>query len=375
VTEPIRVLQLCASLTAGGAERLIHGLARTLDRRHFTVHVCALSVVGGNAFQQEFDRDNIPVYVVGARKMFDPRMYIKLIRYIRENNIQIIHTHLTNADFVGRIVGKILGIPVVSTMHNIPKDYDMQKSYAKVLEKFTAQHAVSHLIAVSERIRQLFIQEWRIPAQTISTITNGVPLNDFLPVPEGVIRSGGQQGPVITTIGRLTPQKAQHIFIEAAAHIVKAYPDASFQIVGRGHLENELKALAQKLGIAEQVQFAGVRHDIPNILAASDIFVLSSAWEGLPVTAIEAMAAARPVVLTDVGGIRDLVESGKHGFIVPPHNAQALADALLELLREPQKAQAMGLAGRTHVQKAFSMELFARNHEQLYTTIVRQQHG
>ena len=375
MSEPIRVLQLCASLTAGGAERLIHGLARTLNRQQFAVHVCALSVVGGNAFQAEFDRDNIPVYVVGARKMFDPRMYLKLIRYIRANNIQIIHTHLTNADFVGRIVGKILGIPVVSTMHNIPKDYDMQKSYAKALEKYTARHAVSHLIAVSERIRQLFIQEWKIAPPMISTIANGVPLSDFLPVPVGVTRATPQDGPMITTIGRLTPQKAQHIFIEAAAHILKQRADARFQIVGRGHLESELKAQAQRLGIAERVEFTGVRHDIPEILAASDVFVLSSAWEGLPVTAIEAMAAARPVVLTDVGGVRDLVEPNQHGLIVPANNAVALAQALLELINNPAKAQTMGAAGRAHVQKAFSMDLFAQNHEQLYASILRQRRG
>jgi len=117
------------------------------------------------------------------------------------------------------------------------------------------------------------------------------------------------------------------------------------------------------------VLFTGVRHDIPAVLAQTDIFTLSSLWEGLPVTAVEAMAAARPVVLTDVGGNRDLVEHGIHGYIVPPSDVPALAEQILLLMNNDVQRIRMGRAAREQVRRAFSMEMFVRQHEALYAML------
>lgn len=370
----LRILQLCASLSVGGAERLILGLGEHLDRDRFEVHVCALSVLRGNAFQPAFERLGIPVHVVGAQRFYDPRAISAVAHYVRRHNIDIIHTHLTNADVVGRIVGKLTGRPVVSTMHNEPQDYDRQRRDRSALQRLTARYLATCLIAVSRRIREMYIQQWHIPEERIEAIRNAIPMDAYLAVPEQV-QHAPNAGPLVTNIGRLNPQKAQRLLLDAAKLVLAQRPDAHFMIVGQGRLEDQLKEHARALGIAERVTFTGVRHDIPDILAQTDVFMLSSLWEGLPVTAVEAMAAARPVVLTDVGGNRDLVEHGLHGLIVPPGDTSALAQALVYLLGNDQLRRDMGHAARERVRRDFSMETFVHRHEALYQSLCGERHA
>lgn len=369
MTGPTRILQLCSSLSVGGGERLVHGLVQHFDRQRFEPFVASVAVVRGNRLQPEFEQLGVPIYVLDAKNLYKPYAYRALARYIRENQIDLIHTHLTSADFVGRIVGKALGVPVVSTLNNIPEDYEKQRAYRYWLERYTCGLA-DHNVACSEIIRQMFIQRWKLPASRTSTIVNGIVLDKFLAVPAGVPPRAPGEGPLITTIGRLETQKAQHLFIEAARLVLAAHPDARFMIVGQGPREQELKNLAHSLGVAEQIDFAGVRYDIPDILGRSDIFVLSSAWEGLPLSGTEAMAAARPCVMTDVGGVRDLFASAREGVVVPAGDSTALAQSLLALLSNEAARAEMGLAARARVRRNFDIATVTDQYEQLFETIL-----
>jgi glycosyltransferase involved in cell wall biosynthesis len=194
-------------------------------------------------------------------------------------------------------------------------------------------------------------------------------MEPFLAVPTGVPEERPYPGPIITNVARLNPQKAQHLLLEAAQIVLHQFPQAHFLIVGKGHLEQELKQRAQALGLERHVTFTGVRHDIPAILAESDIFVLSSQWEGLPLSAVEAMAAARPVVVTNVGGNTELVEHGRSGLVVPPNNIEALADGLLTLLQDRSTRITLGAAARQRVQHLFSTDRFIQQYESLYTAL------
>jgi glycosyltransferase involved in cell wall biosynthesis len=372
MTRRIKVLQLISTLSVGGAERLLLGLAERIDRERFDIHICALSVSRGNALQSAFENLNLPVYVVGARHFYDPQAFVSVLRYIRKNKIDIVHTHLTPADVTGRLAGTLLRRPVVSTLQNEPRDYDRQRWDQRLLQKITARFLSPELIAVSDRIQTLFVEEWKLPARRMQTIYNAVPMEAYLAIsPEPPIHADSQ-GPVIVNIGRMSPQKAQHHLLNAAKHVLKHRPDVRFMLVGQGRLASELRDQAQALGISGQVIFAGLQKDIPAVLAKSDIFVLSSLWEGLPLTAVEAMAAARPVVLTDVGGNRDLVEHGVQGLIVPPGDERALAEALLTLLKDKSRRHAMGRAARSRVQYDFNIDVVADKHEKLYESIVRR---
>jgi glycosyltransferase involved in cell wall biosynthesis len=369
MSRPVRILQLCSSLNVGGAERLVHGLVQHFDRSRFETFVGAVAVVQGNLLEAEFAQMGVPVFTIGAKNLYVPYAYRALARYVREQQIDLIHTHLTSADFVGRIVGKALGVPVVSTLNNIPEDYENQKLYRYWLERYTCGLA-DHIVACSEIIRQMFIKRWKLPESRTSTIVNGIVMDKFLAVPPGVPPRAPGEGPLVTTIGRLTTQKAQHLFIEAAKIVLETRPDTRFMIVGQGPREQELKELARSLGVAERVQFAGVRYDIPDVMGQSDIFVLSSAWEGLPVSGAEAMAAARATIMTDVGGVRDLFASEREGLVVPFGDARALAQSMIVLLSNDEARVAMGVAARTRVRNEFNIATVTAQYEQLFDTIL-----
>ncbi|MCL4267302.1 MAG: glycosyltransferase [Anaerolineae bacterium] len=366
---PLRILQLVSSMTIGGAEQIVLSLAERVDPRRFQTHVCSLSVIGDNSLQPEFERLHIPLLALNAGRFYDPAVVRAVRHYARQQRIDVIHTHLTDADVIGRLVGRALNIPVLSTMHNVPHNYDRQRRDRYWLERFTARYLATHLVAVSPKIREMFLSQWGISPERISAIYNSVRMEPFLAVPAGVPDVRWYPGPVITNVARLNPQKAQHLLLEAAPAVLQSYPQATFLLVGKGHLEQELRQQVQALGISQHVVFTGVRHDIPDILAQTDIFVLPSRWEGLPLSAIEAMAAARPVLVTDVGGNSELVESGRSGVVIPAADVEALTDGLLALLADEAARLALGAAARQRVQLLFSMERFIQQYEAVYTQL------
>lgn len=371
----VKVLYLIDSLSVGGAEKLLLNLVNHIDHSRFELYVCCLKTLRGNALAEQFSKLSSPVYVVNRKNLYDPRVILDVARYIRSQAIDIIHTHLTDADIIGRIAGWSTGRPVISTLHNVPQAYDKKRFDRRILGRFTARYLAHTLVPVAPRVSELFIQEWRIPKDRLQTICNGIRVEDYVDISPRRPRRHENAGPVITNIGRLTPQKAQHHLLDAAVLVLEQYPNARFMIVGQGHLLPQLTKRAEVLGISGHVTFAGLRHDIPNILADTDIFVLSSLWEGLPLTAIEAMAAACPVVLTDVGSNTDLVESGVHGLIVPADDVQALANALLDLLKDEERRVAMGIAARERARQDFSVAALADQHERLYQRIYNQHHS
>lgn len=364
--QPLRILQLVSTLTIGGAEQIVLNLAERVNPRQFETFVCSLSRKGEHSLQPAFERLGIPLLSLKAKHFYSLKTLGTVERYVREQKIDLIHTHLTDADIVGRLIGRRRQLPVLSTMHNIPHNYARQRWDRYWLERFTARYWATHLVAVSAKIRELYIADWQIPPSRISAINNSVQMEPFLAVAEGVPTEREFPGPVITNVARFNPQKAQHILLAAAALVIAKIPTAHLVMVGKGHLEQPLRQQAQDLGIATNVIFTGVRHDIPQVLAQTDVFALSSLWEGLPLSVIEAMAAARPVVVTDVGGNSELVEMGLSGLVVPPDSAQALAEALLTLLQNEGQRLALGRAARQRVQQLFSPKPFIQQYEQLY---------
>lgn len=363
MNDRIRVLHIVETLWLGGAQRLLPGLVANLDPQRFEGHIVALH---DGPLRQEFESARLPLTVLGVQRFYEPRVVSTIGQLACVWQADVIHTHLTGADIVGRIVGAASGIPVISTMHNVPRDYDQQKWHRRALQRLTARTLASRLVMVAPGIGEEYVRQWGIPASRIVTINNSVPMAPYLAIAEGVADS---IPPTVTTIGRLSEQKAHHLLLAAARLVLDKRPETRFRFVGEGRLEAALRQQAQDLGIAHAVSFDGLRHDIPAILAETHVFVLSSLWEGLPVTAVEAMAAARPVVLTDVGGCRDLVTPGVEGWLVPPGDVEALAAALLEALADPERQRLYGRRGREKVRRTFGLEQYIHGHEQLYESL------
>ncbi len=374
MSRSLRILHLTASLYTGGAERLILGLARQLNRAEFDVHLCAIGHFGQDSMLRDFQRLDRPIHLIPIQRFYDPRILVALVQYVRYHQIDLIHTHLLYADILGRLLGQLLRLPVISTLQNDPMDSRNIRLDKRWLSRLTARFTTTHLVTVSNQIRQRFITAWQVKEERISTIYNAVQMQPFLAIPAPMATAAYTTLPLtITTIGRLEAQKGQHLLLAAAQQVLAQFANVRFLFVGQGPLDEQLQAQAAQLGIADRVEFAGLRRDIPSILAQSDIFVLPSLWEGLPLAAIEAMAAARPVVLTDVGGNRELITHEQEGLLIPPNDSTALTAALLALLQSPEKRKKLGEQARAHARQHFHIEIITRQYEALYRTLCQGQ--
>ncbi len=204
------------------------------------------------------------------------------------------------------------------------------------------------------------------------TIANAVDTTRFTPRPDldraAVRRTAGVgEGPLILNVSRLVPQKGHSYLLDAARIVIDHCPDARFLLAGEGPLQDDLATAVAAHGLQDHVILAGFRPDVADLLAACDVFVLSSLWEGMPVALLEALAAGCPAIATDVGGVRDVVQSGRTGLLVPPADAGALAAAILELMRAPARARALGAAGQAWVRDEFGQATWVRRCEALYT--------
>lgn len=368
----IKLFHLIGSIAIGGAERFVLGLLNNLDRSRFDTCLYSFGKHRNATFLRDFQSIE-ELYFVDrpARGFYNPQTFLSILRSILLLRPDIIHTHLRDADIFGRIAGEITGTPVISTFQNVPHTYDSHRWDQRVLARFTARNMTTHSVAVSNHIRQLFIERWRLPPEKISTIYNAVAVDTFAHIP--IDDLSRENKPVtITNIASLTKQKAHHLLLEAAQMVLAVHPDTRFMIVGQGDLEQPLKAQAARMGLTERVIFTGVRRDIPEVLAQSDIFTLSSLWEGLPLAAIEAMAAGRAVVVTDVGGNRELVEHDKHGLVVPPDDARALADAYITLIEDRDKRFALASAAREYVTRVFAIQTITNQYEALYYKLLEK---
>lgn len=372
-----RVLHICSDVNIGGAGRYLLYLLPELKRLGLAVTAACPE----GPLAQALRRAGLPVRVVPeGDRSFSWRLLWHLIRLVRAERPHLVHTH---ASLAGRLAARLGGAgAVVYTKHGLAagEEAAVQTRLARSGRRgwiwsaaFVAQRLADTLladavIAVSQAVARV-LQVQGTPAGKIRVIHNGIAL----PGPswsEGVVRPAdgapGSPGPVITTAGRLSPEKGQSFFIEMAALLRECYPEARFQVVGDGPLRNELAVQIDRLRLREVVALTGFRADVDELLRESHVFVLPSLAEGLGLVLLEAMAAGLPVVATKVGGIPEVVVDGVTGRLVPPGDAAALAAAVREVLDNPDLARRWGEAGRRRVEQSFTAAEMGRQTLDLY---------
>lgn len=370
------VLQIIDRLGPGGAESLLYTLASSLDRERFELHVCGLRDGSLYALASQIQAIGVPVMQLDQRNAYDISTLITLVRYIRKHDIGIIHTHLLASDIMGRIAGLLTSTPVVSTIHNSRQDFDEEPARRQWLERWTARLWCRRLVVVSPTLRREIAQWYGVPPRHVMAIPNGVDTGRFRPRPDldhAAIRrdllgpvAGDGLYPLVLIIARLVPQKGLSFLLEAATQVIATRPDVRFAVVGLGPLLDDLQAQAANFGLSDSLVFTGARDDVPDLLAACDLFALSSLWEGLPISLLEAMSSGCPVVATNVGGVGAVVQDGVTGLIVPPADSGALAEAILASLDDPEAAKKRGAEAQQWVNSHYGMGAWARKLERLY---------
>ena len=356
----------------GGAEKNLTQIVFGLNPDKYNTIICCLK--GGRVYE-ELKQKNINVINLNLQKIytFDALLKgIKLIRIIKRNKVKIMVTYFDSSDFFGSIIGKISGVRLlISSRRDVGFNLEKRHIWAyRIINRL-----FDKIIAVSENVKEKIINREKADPKKVITIYNGVDISDSNGFDSEKIKKSlglDSNNFIITMLANLTPVKGHKYLLAAASEVIKRNNLVKFLLIGTGKdgFKQELQDLTYKLGIENDVVFAGFRSDISEILSIADITVLSSTTEGFSNAILEYMAAGKPVVATDVGGNRELIIDGKTGFLIPPNNPSALAEAIVKLLNNVNLRSKMGTEGRVRIKDYFSKEKMIKNIDSLFENLL-----
>jgi glycosyltransferase involved in cell wall biosynthesis len=298
----------------------------------------------------------------------------RMVILVRQLRPDVVHTHMAKAGTLGRLAAHVCGVPlIVHTYHG--HIFHSYFSRAKTRVFLTIERALGlatdRVITIGDSQRDEIAGYGVVPLSKIEPIRLGLELGQFMHAADASGNLRGELGigsevPLIGIVARLVPIKAHQVFLNAAARVLSEMPRARFLVIGDGDRRSYLESLVQELGIAASVTFLGWRRDMVDVYADLDVVALASLNEGSPVSLIEALAAARPVVSTAVGGVPEVVVDGVTGLTVPPLDPTALADGILTLLRDRELAARLAAAGRRRVYPRYDSSRLVDDVRSLY---------
>lgn len=381
---PLRVMFLITDMRVGGAETVTANIIRRIDPERFLPELCCLKERGalGDVLAKE-----IPVHHGLLRHKFDLRVWPRLTRLLRQRQIDAVVTvGAGDKMFWGRLAARHVGIPVIlSALHSTGWP-DGVGRLNRLLTPIT-----DAFIAVAQSHGRFLVEHECFPAAKVAVIPNGVDIQRFIPNPDvaalrrelGIAPLATGPSPrtdthfplqkqpehVIGIVAALRPEKNHELFLEIARRVLQERPATRFLIVGDGPCREPLLKRTRELGLDSHVSFLGSRNDIPQLLAALDVFVLTSHNEANPISILEAMSTALPVVATDVGSIHEVICDGVNGFLVQPGDANALTQRVLKLLSDRSYSQQIGTAARETIVRSWSLDAMVRGYEHLIESV------
>jgi glycosyltransferase involved in cell wall biosynthesis len=383
----IPILFVIGTLDIGGAETQLVEMVRSLDAR-FAPSVCCLAASGPLA--DRLHDAGIPVTTIGLRSpragrgwmRFLPaigRLPIDIFRFIvhvRTVRPAIIHGFLMHAYVLSAFAGKLTGVPVVVASRRSLSHFKQGRPFMRFFERVTNRWT-DRVVANSQAVRQDAIDTEHLPSEKVDVIYNGLDLAPYDRVGAETVQARRRElglgaGPVVIVVANLIAYKGHEHFLRAWVEVCRVLPDAVALLVGDGVVRAEREADARALGLTASVRFLGFRRDVPALLAASDLLVHPSLQEGFCNALLEAMAASRPVVATDVGGNGEAVVNGETGLLVPPADPARLAAAILAVLQQPDRGAEWGRAGRRRVSDRFQRSRMLPQYEALYDELLAQ---
>jgi glycosyltransferase involved in cell wall biosynthesis len=384
---PIPVLHIITRLIVGGAQENTLYTAMLLDKKKYAVEVLSGSQTGSEGSLIEEGRSNhvkitlFPSLVRQLNPWTDFKALWQMVGYLRKNHFGIVHTHSSKAGILGRVAAKLAGVPVIiHTVHGWSFHDHMPwttKFTYIFLERLCARFT-NALIVVTERDEQKGLQAGIGNHNQYHTIRSAIPLQEFDPIRTNRQSIRTELGiptdaPVIGSVGRFSAQKNPVDWVNVAEIIEREIPGCWFLMVGDGPLLSQVKSMLHEKKLDKKFVLPGIQRNIPNMLAAMDIFLLTSLWEGLPRVIPQAMSMHLPVVATSVNGSSEILLDGVNGFLCPPRDVACLADRCLRLLKDPEMRQEISLKGSEIAAKFFDLNQMIDQIDDLYSSFLSRE--
>ncbi len=366
----MRIFFLSSSMGMGGADKQLLSAAQELRSRGHQILIVSLTSLGPMGLEAR--ASGIATESLDMPRGFpDPRGLVRLIRLVRQWRPDVLHSHMVHANLMARALRLFVRVPIlVSTIHNIYEGGRLWMAGYRLTNGL-----VDHMTIISEAAAERFVRERIVPKALLRVVPNGVDTALFRDVPagtrEGLRASLGLGAEFVwLAVGRFEIAKDYPNMLRAFARVHQRHPEAVLLLVGRGSLQQETEALASSLGLVGAVRFLGVRGDVPALTRAADAYVMSSAWEGMPMVLLEAAAGGLPIVATMVGGNGEVVSDEESGRLVPPRDADALGSAMLRVMAlAAEERRRMGERGREHVRMQYGLSRVVERWEALYREV------
>lgn len=361
-----------SKLPVGGVENQLLTVLSKYDKTRFSPVVCSLADKG--EIGKEIEELGIEVFCLNKlNHRFDYSIVKDIYGLIRQRDIAVVRTHQYHANLYGRLAARRAGVPcIIASVHNVyTRD---KKIHRRIINRYLARFT-DRVVAVSEAVKKDITKYDGLTDDKIEVICNGVDIERFSNLDRDSVRTKldiEREVPVIGTVGRLTFQKGQKYLLEAVSKLTNKFPGLVLLIVGDGPARDELEHYSETLGIGRNTKFLDVRRDIPELLSVMDIFVLPSLWEGLVNALIEAMAAGKPVIASDIPQIREIINSEDVGLLVPPKNSDAIAQSVELLLNNKETANDLSTAAYERASSAFSIDATVNKYTELFENILRK---
>jgi glycosyltransferase involved in cell wall biosynthesis len=366
----MRIFLLSTSMGMGGADQQILTLARAMRARHHEIRIVSLAPLGQMGLEAQ--REGIPTESLELQRgVSDIPRIVRLVRMIRAWRPDVLHSHLVHANLLARALRPFTRVPaLVSTIHSINDGGPLWMAAYRL-----TSGAVDRVTVISRLAGEHYLAIGAVPRRLLEIVPNAVDTDRFRRLPSARIalrrelRLDGEF--VWLAVGRFEEAKDYPTMIAAFARLAAATPHSRLLLVGKGTLKENVEQLVQEAGLGGMVHFLGVRRDVAELMSAADGYLLSSAWEGMPVVLLEAASVGLPIVATRVGGVAEVVEDGTTGFLVPPRDPAALANAMKRMEgMMPEARAAMSTRARALVEQQYGTARIMETWDRLYSELV-----
>jgi glycosyltransferase involved in cell wall biosynthesis len=365
--EPVPVALVITDMDVGGAERMLVALATRLNRQRWNPKVICLGPEG--KLVEPLIAAGLPPECLDVNRRKPLQAIGRLAASLRGHGPKLLQSFLFHANVAARLAAPLAKVPWVLSGHRVAEH---QKRWHLTLDRLTSNLATGS-VCVSKGVLHFTRDVEGVSPKRLVVIANGVDTSAFdvaEPVPRGSLGIP-ERAHLALCIGRLDVQKGLPFLFEAAERVIASCADWHLLLVGDGPERDWVRRrIAETPGLADRVHWVGRRDDVPSLLKAADILVLSSLWEGMPNVVLEAMAARKAVVATNVEGSEDLVIPNESGWLVPPRDAKELSWALLEAVNSPERCQRFGAAGRRRIEADFSIDRMVAAYERLWAGVL-----